>query len=41
MERHERELFPLLHRREQFAEVADFTLYDFEADGGGVEIMGE
>ena len=37
VERHARELFPLLHRREQFAEVAEFTLYDFEADGGGVD----
>ena len=36
VDRHARELFPLLHRREQFAEVADFTLYDFEADGGEI-----
>jgi len=34
VERHEREIFPLLHRRAQFAEVADFRLYDFvTADG--------
>jgi glycosidase len=32
--RHEREIFPLLHRRELFAGVTDFLLYDFEtADG--------
>ncbi len=28
IERHEREIFPLLHRREQFAEVENFHLYD-------------
>jgi hypothetical protein len=27
--RHEREIFPLLHRRYLFAEVEDFLLYDF------------
>ncbi len=27
--RHEREIFPLLHRRHLFAEVRDFLLYDF------------
>ncbi|MEP7360385.1 MAG: alpha-amylase family glycosyl hydrolase [Chloroflexota bacterium] len=32
--RHEREIFPLLHRRWLFAEVDDFALYDFiTADG--------
>jgi glycosidase len=32
--RHEREIFPLLHRRWLFAEVADFALYDFvDVDG--------
>ena len=32
--RHEREIFPLLHRRHLFAEVEDFALYDFyTADG--------
>ena len=36
IERHEREIAPLLHRRAQFAEVRDFLLYDFETDGGGV-----
>ena len=29
MERHEREIFPLLYRRHLFAEVTDFVLYDF------------
>ncbi|HVL54215.1 MAG TPA: alpha-amylase family glycosyl hydrolase, partial [Vitreimonas sp.] len=37
VERHEREIFPLLHRRGWFAEAADFRLYDFETDGGGVD----
>ncbi len=36
VERHERELFPLFHRRGQFAEVRDFLLYDVVDDGGGV-----
>jgi glycosidase len=32
--RHEREIFPLLHRRHLFAEVRDFLLYDVvDADG--------
>ncbi|MEE4270393.1 MAG: alpha-amylase family glycosyl hydrolase [Thermoanaerobaculales bacterium] len=35
--RHERQLFPLLHRRGSFAEVDRFLLYDFEAEGGGVD----
>ena len=35
--RHEREIFPLLHRRAWFAEAHDFLLYDFVADGGGVD----
>jgi glycosidase len=34
--RHEREIFPLLHRRELFAEVDDFVLYDFETPDGSV-----
>jgi glycosidase len=34
--RHEQQVFPLLHRRHLFAEVANFALYDFETDGGGV-----
>jgi len=29
VERHEREIFPLLHRRHLFSEVKDFALYDF------------
>ena len=37
VERHEREIFPLLHRRAWFAEAADFLLYDFVTDGGGVD----
>ncbi|NQV06576.1 alpha-amylase, partial [bacterium] len=36
-ERHRREIYPLLHRRWQFAEAAGFLLYDFESDGGGVD----
>ncbi|MER3418809.1 MAG: alpha-amylase, partial [Chloroflexota bacterium] len=35
--RHEREIFPLLHRRADFAEVADFHFYDFVADDGSVD----
>ncbi len=34
--RHEREVFPLLHRRHLFAEVRDFLLYDFVAPEGHV-----
>ena len=34
--RHEREIFPLLHRRAQFAEARDFLLYVFVADDGTV-----
>jgi hypothetical protein len=34
--RHEREIFPLLHRRELFAESADFALYDFHTAEGAV-----
>jgi glycosidase len=37
VERHEREIFPLLHRRAQFAGADDFLLYDFERDGGGID----
>lgn len=36
LERHEREIFPLLHRRYQFAEVENFRLYDLHTAGGGV-----
>jgi glycosidase len=34
--RHEREIFPLLHKRYVFAEVANFRLYDFFAPDGSV-----
>jgi len=34
VERHRREIFPLLHRRRLFAEVHDFRLYDFYAADG-------
>ena len=37
IERHEHELFPLLHRRAWFAEAHDFLLYDLVTDGGGVD----
>jgi glycosidase len=37
VERHEREIVPLLHRRAAFAEVRDFLLFDFVTDGGGVD----
>ena len=36
VERHEREIFPLLRRRYMFADVANFFLYDFFTAGGGV-----
>jgi glycosidase len=36
VERHEREIFPLLRRRYLFAEVKDFLLYDFRAPEGFV-----
>jgi glycosidase len=36
MERHEREIFPLLHKRYLFAEVKEFLLYDFFTPGGEV-----
>jgi glycosidase len=35
--RHERELFPLLHRRAWFAEADAFQLYDLVTDGGAVD----
>jgi glycosidase len=34
VERHRREIFPLVHRREQFAQTAEFLLYDFGTPGG-------
>ncbi len=36
VERHEREIFPLLHRRYLFADVEHFLLYDFFAPEGHV-----
>ncbi len=35
--RHEREIFPILHRRGQFAEVGTFALYDFYTPHGQVD----
>ena len=37
VERHEREIFPLLHRRAWFAEATDFLLFDLVRDDGGVD----
>jgi glycosidase len=37
IERHDRELAPLLHRRHLFAEVDDFLFYDFVRDDGSVD----
>ena len=37
LERHQREIFPLLHRRAWFAEARDFLLYDLITDGGTVD----
>ena len=34
VERHEREIFPLLHRRAWFAEASDFLLYDLVTPSG-------
>jgi glycosidase len=36
VERHEREIFPLIRRRRLFSGVADFALYDCDADDGYV-----
>ena len=36
VERHEREIFPLLRRRHLFAEVENFLLYDFFTPEGNV-----
>lgn len=35
--RHEREIFPIFHRRDQFAEVDSFALYDFFTPHGQVD----
>jgi glycosidase len=37
VERHEREIVPLLHKRYLFSEAENFLLYDFERDEGGVD----
>jgi glycosidase len=37
VQRHERQIFPLLHRRALFAEVDDFRLYDFFTPDGYVD----
>ncbi len=37
VERHEREVFPLLHRRAWFAEADQFLLYDLVTDAGQVD----
>ncbi|MEO8572217.1 MAG: alpha-amylase family glycosyl hydrolase, partial [Chloroflexota bacterium] len=37
IERHEREIFPLLHRRAWFAEAEDFLLYDLVTEAGHVD----
>src|SRR5215210_2124935 len=37
VERHEREIFPLLHRRGAFAGADDFVFYDFLRDDGAVD----
>ncbi len=37
LERHEREIFPLLHRRAWFAEAREFLLYDLVTEGGRVD----
>lgn len=36
IDRHYREVFPLVHRRAEFAEVENFLLYDFYAENGHV-----
>ena len=35
--RHERQIFPLLHRRAEFAGIEMFRLFDFYTEGGGVD----
>jgi len=37
IERHEREIFPLLHRRAWFAEATDFLLFDLHTADGAVD----
>lgn len=36
IDRHYREIFPLVHRRKEFAEVDNFLLYDLFTEGGSV-----
>jgi glycosidase len=36
IDRHHREIFPLLHKRYLFAEVANFVFYDFITDSGSI-----
>jgi len=37
IERHERQVFPLMHRRYLFAEVEHFLMYDFQLGDGSVD----
>ncbi len=37
IERHEREIFPLLHRRAWFADAGDFLLYDYTTASGAID----
>ena len=37
LERHQREIFPLLHQRKRFAEVSNFALYNFANNYGNVD----
>ncbi len=37
VDRHERELFPIFHRRAWFAEANDFLLFDFTTDAAAVD----
>ncbi len=37
IERHEREIFPLLHERARFAEVENFAMHDFVGQAGAVD----
>ncbi|MGD0708745.1 MAG: alpha-amylase family glycosyl hydrolase [Anaerolineaceae bacterium] len=37
VERHQREIFPLLHHRQLFSGVENFLLYNFHSDAGGVD----
>ena len=37
VERHEREIFPIMKKRYLFSGVEQFALYDFVAEGGGVD----